>query len=46
MAATPQTEPWTPLIEAGREDGRLVRQAYEGARASSLLCPTACTRSC
>src|SRR3954453_23832863 len=32
MAATPQTEPWTPLIEAGREDGRLVRQAYEGAR--------------
>jgi DEAD/DEAH box helicase domain-containing protein len=33
MAATPQTEPWTPLIEAGREDGRLVRQAYEGARA-------------
>src|SRR5690242_14529396 len=33
MAATPQTEPWTALIEAGREDGRLVRQAYEGARA-------------
>src|SRR4051795_10265168 len=33
MSTTPQTEPWTSLIEAGREDGRLVRQAYEGARA-------------
>jgi NAD(P)-dependent dehydrogenase (short-subunit alcohol dehydrogenase family) len=36
MPVTPETEPWTALIDAGREDGRLVRQAYEGARAAEL----------
>ena len=36
MPVTPETEPWTPLIEAGREDGRLVRQAFEGARPPEL----------
>ena len=30
MAAT--AEPWSALLEEGREDARLVRQAYEGAR--------------
>ena len=27
-----QTEPWTGLLDAGRADGRLVREAFEGAR--------------
>lgn len=29
---TRTTEPWTGLLDAGREDGRLVREAFEGAR--------------
>ena len=33
MAVTRQTEPWSALLEAGRSDDRLVREAYEGARA-------------
>ena len=33
MAITRQTEPWSALLEAGRADERLVREAYEGARA-------------
>src|SRR3954451_16412132 len=33
MAVTPRTEPWSALLEAGRSDDRLVREAYEGARA-------------
>src|SRR5689334_24407654 len=33
VAATPRTEPWSALLEAGRSDDRLVREAYEGARA-------------
>ena len=33
MAVTRRTEPWSALLEAGRSDDRLVREAYEGARA-------------
>ena len=33
VAITRQTEPWSALLEAGRSDDRLVREAYEGARA-------------
>ncbi|MEA2124579.1 MAG: box helicase protein, partial [Solirubrobacteraceae bacterium] len=33
MAVTRTTEPWSALLEAGRADARLVREAYEGARA-------------
>ena len=33
MAITRRTEPWSALLEAGRSDDRLVREAYEGARA-------------
>ncbi|HMS61088.1 MAG TPA: DEAD/DEAH box helicase, partial [Solirubrobacteraceae bacterium] len=32
MAAVRQTEPWTGLLDHGRADGRLVREAFEGAR--------------
>jgi DEAD/DEAH box helicase domain-containing protein len=32
VAVTRRTEPWSALLEAGREDDRLVREAYEGAR--------------
>jgi DEAD/DEAH box helicase domain-containing protein len=34
VAVTPRTEPWSALLEAGRSDDRLVREAYEGARAA------------
>jgi DEAD/DEAH box helicase domain-containing protein len=34
VAVTRQTEPWSALLEAGRADDRLVREAYEGARAA------------
>src|SRR3954449_431306 len=34
VAATPRTEPWSALLDAGRSDNRLVREAYEGARAA------------
>jgi DEAD/DEAH box helicase domain-containing protein len=33
VAVTRRTEPWSALLEAGRSDDRLVREAYEGARA-------------
>src|SRR3954466_7125929 len=33
VSVTPRTEPWSALLEAGRSDDRLVREAYEGARA-------------
>src|SRR4051812_42758071 len=33
VAATPRTDPWSALLDAGRSDDRLVREAYEGARA-------------
>jgi DEAD/DEAH box helicase domain-containing protein len=32
MAVTRRTEPWSALLDAGRADERLVREAYEGAR--------------
>src|SRR3954471_18845471 len=32
MAVTRRTEPWSGLLDAGRADERLVREAYEGAR--------------
>ncbi|MFN8204436.1 MAG: DEAD/DEAH box helicase [Solirubrobacteraceae bacterium] len=32
-------EPWTELLAAGRADGRLVREAYEGARRAVLEPP-------
>ena len=32
MAIARQTEPWSALLDAGRADGRLVREAFEGAR--------------
>ncbi len=34
MAITRQTEPWSALLDAGRADERLVREAFEGARAA------------
>src|SRR4051812_11266300 len=34
VAITRRTEPWSALLEAGRADERLVREAYEGARAA------------
>jgi DEAD/DEAH box helicase domain-containing protein len=36
VAVTRITEPWTALLEAGRSDGRLVREAFEGAREPAL----------
>jgi DEAD/DEAH box helicase domain-containing protein len=33
VAITRGTEPWSALLDAGRADERLVREAYEGARA-------------
>jgi DEAD/DEAH box helicase domain-containing protein len=33
MAVTAAREPWTALLDAGRADHRLVREAFEGARA-------------
>ncbi|MEA2320030.1 MAG: box helicase protein, partial [Solirubrobacteraceae bacterium] len=32
MAVDRRTEPWSGLLDAGRADDRLVREAYEGAR--------------
>src|SRR3954451_19556524 len=36
VAVTPRTEPWSALLEAGRSDDRLVREAFEGARQAEL----------
>jgi DEAD/DEAH box helicase domain-containing protein len=36
VAAVRTAEPWTALLDAGREDERLVRQAFEGAREPQL----------
>jgi DEAD/DEAH box helicase domain-containing protein len=33
VAVTRRTEPWSALLDAGRSDERLVREAFEGARA-------------
>jgi DEAD/DEAH box helicase domain-containing protein len=32
VVVTRRTEPWTPLLDAGRADERLVREAFEGER--------------
>ncbi|MSW96326.1 MAG: DEAD/DEAH box helicase [Actinobacteria bacterium] len=37
MATAHTTEPWSGLLEAGRQDGRLVREAFEGARSPQLV---------
>jgi DEAD/DEAH box helicase domain-containing protein len=37
MAVTREIEPWSALLDAGRADERLVREAYEGSRAPSLV---------
>ena len=37
MAATPSGEPWSSLLQAGREDERLVREATEGPSAAQLV---------
>jgi DEAD/DEAH box helicase domain-containing protein len=37
VAVTRSTEPWSALLDAGRGDGRLVREAYEGAREAQLV---------
>lgn len=34
---TRTTEPWSTLLDAGRDDGRLVREAYEAAREPTLV---------
>jgi DEAD/DEAH box helicase domain-containing protein len=34
VAVTRSTEPWSALLDAGRADERLVREAFEGARAA------------
>ncbi len=40
MALDRRTEPWSALLDAGREDGRLVREAHEGpGRARLVECP-------
>ena len=46
--AIAQTEPWSALLDAGRADGRLVREAFEGARAAaaSPSCPHDLHPSC
>ncbi|HEV2819527.1 MAG TPA: DEAD/DEAH box helicase, partial [Solirubrobacteraceae bacterium] len=37
MAVTRDVEPWSALLEAGRADARLVRQAHEGAREADVV---------
>jgi DEAD/DEAH box helicase domain-containing protein len=37
MAVTRRTEPWSDLLDAGRADERLVREAFEGAREPRLV---------
>jgi DEAD/DEAH box helicase domain-containing protein len=37
MAVTRRTEPWTALLDAGRADERLVREAFQGAREPQLV---------
>ncbi|MEA2220722.1 MAG: box helicase protein, partial [Solirubrobacteraceae bacterium] len=32
MSVAPHTQPWSALLDAGRADERLVREAFEGAR--------------
>ena len=37
MAVTRRTEPWSALLDAGRQDERLVREAFEAAREPDLV---------
>jgi DEAD/DEAH box helicase domain-containing protein len=37
MAVTREIEPWSALLDAGRADERLVREAFEGRRAAKLV---------
>src|SRR4051794_3592910 len=37
MAITRQRQPWTDLLDAGREDARLVREAFEGGTPARLV---------
>ncbi len=39
MALDRRTEPWSALLDAGREDGRLVREANEGPGRARLVEP-------
>jgi DEAD/DEAH box helicase domain-containing protein len=39
MAKDRQTEPWSALLDAGRADGRLVREAHEGPGKAKLVDP-------
>ncbi len=41
MAKDRQTEPWSELLDAGRADGRLVREAFEGPGQATLVDPPA-----
>ena len=36
MATTRTIEPWSALLDEGRADERLVRQAFDGARAPTV----------
>jgi DEAD/DEAH box helicase domain-containing protein len=39
MAKDRQSEPWSALLDAGRADGRLVREAHEGPGRAKLVDP-------
>src|SRR4051812_21968149 len=39
MALTRQRQPWTDLLQAGRDDERLVREAFEGGTPARLVDP-------
>jgi DEAD/DEAH box helicase domain-containing protein len=41
MAKDRQSQPWSALLDAGRADGRLVREAREGPGAAKLVDPPA-----
>ncbi len=37
MSVTPDIQPWSALLDAGRSDERLVREAFEGAREAVVV---------